>query len=50
MKAFAIVSIVVTAIFVICDIYGVIKKGEGNLLFSLYFLAMAICFLITAAR
>ena len=32
------------------DIYGVVKKGKGNLLFSLCFLATAICFLITAAR
>lgn len=28
MKAFAIVSIVVSAIVVICDIYGVIKKAK----------------------
>ncbi len=50
MKAFAIVSIVVAAIFVICDIYGVVKEGKGDLLFSLCFLATAICFLITAVR
>ncbi len=50
MKAFAIVSIVVAAIVVICDIYGIATKGKGNLLFSLCFLATAICFLITAVR
>lgn len=50
MKAFAIVSIVVAAIVVICDIYGIATKGKGNLLFSLFSLATAICFLITAVR
>ena len=50
MIAFAIVSIVVSAIFVLFDIYSVATKHEGDLLFSLCFLATSICFLITAVR
>lgn len=37
MKAFAIVSIVVSVIVVICDIYGVIKKRQRKLAFLAMF-------------
>ena len=50
MKAFAIVSIVVAAISILLDIYTIVKEDRGNLFFSLFSLATAICFLITAVR
>ncbi len=50
MKAFAIVSIVVSSISILCDVYTLVREDRSDLFFSLFSLATAICFLITAVR
>ncbi len=50
MKAFAIISIVVSSISILCDVYTLEREDRSDLFFSLFSLATAICFLITAVR
>ena len=50
MKAFAIVSIVVSAISILCDVYTLVREDRSKLFFSLFSLATSIGFLITAVR
>lgn len=50
MKALAIIAIVISSLWAIGDTYNLINDKESDLLFSLFSLAVAICFLITATR
>lgn len=45
MKAFAIISIVVSAISCLCEIVDLFRKGESNVLFAGCALATSICLL-----
>lgn len=50
MIAFAIIAIVISSLWVIGNIHTLATDDEGDLIFPLFSLAVAICFLITAAR
>lgn len=48
MKAFGIISIILASLFTVIEVISCAKRGESDMLFSLCYLACAICLTVIA--